>query len=148
MRRIALVAGLAVIAATPAAAAPSKTVAVRAVYNTYLKATILVDGSGRTLYLDTADATRNTSSCAAIDPTCPRIWPAFTAQASAGPGVKASLLARTTDGKQVSYNGHPLYYFHGGKGYGAPDTKPGQVNGLGVYQVWYPVSPKGAPVRK
>ncbi len=148
MRRIALAAGVALILAVPAGAAPSKAVVVKAVYNAYLKATILVDGSGRTLYLDTADHPRNTSSCAAIGQSCPTIWPALKPPASTGPGVKASLLGTTTDGKQVSYNGHPLYYFHGGQSYGAPDRKPGQVNGFGIYQVWWAVSPKGTAVKK
>jgi hypothetical protein len=42
------------------------------------------EGSGRTLYLDTADNPRNTSSCAANRLSCPQIWPALKPPASAG----------------------------------------------------------------
>jgi predicted lipoprotein with Yx(FWY)xxD motif len=148
MRRTALAVTLALTVVASASAGPSKAVVVKAAYNKELKETILVDGAGRTLYLDTADYPRNTSSCVAIGQGCPQIWPALRPPATAGTGVKASLLGTTVDGKQVSYNGHPLYYFHGGHGLGAPDTKAGQVNGFAVYQVWWAVSPKGTAIKK
>ena len=40
---------------------------------------------------------------------------------------------------QVTYNGWPLYHFGG-------DQAPGDRNGHGVGDVWYVVSPEGAPV--
>jgi len=146
MRRIALAAGLALALAVPAAAAPSKAVVVEAAYNKALKATILVDGSGRTLYLWTADNPRNNSVCAP-DPGCAKYWPPLKAPATAGPGVKASLLRTTTDGKVVTYNGHPLYHFAGYTGVGPPDKKAGQINGQGAFVVWWVVSPNGAPIK-
>jgi predicted lipoprotein with Yx(FWY)xxD motif len=134
--------------AVPAAAATSKAVVVKAAYNKALKATILVDGAGRTLYLFTAEPKGAGVSLCTPDPTCRPLWPVLKGPASAGPGAKASLLGTTKDGTQVTYNGHPLYYFRGGGGYGAPDKTPGQVNGQGVYSVWYVVSPKGAAIKK
>ena len=92
---------MAMILAVPAGAAPSKAVVVKAVYNAYLKATILVDGSGRTLYLDTADNPRNTSSCAAIGQSCPTIWPAigsFEIRHHATSGVRRGACGTYTDG--------------------------------------------------
>jgi len=148
MRRIALVVGLALALAIPAAAAvPSKSKVVKAVYNKALKATILVDGRGMTLYIWTADTPKNHSVCRP-DPGCKPLWPSLTAPATAGPGVKASLLGVTDDGKQVTYAGHPLYYFHGGNGTGTADKKPGDLNGQGVYQVWWVITPKGALIKK
>jgi predicted lipoprotein with Yx(FWY)xxD motif len=144
----ALLSGL-VLAATAAGSrtASSSQAVVKTAFNKSLKATILVDGAGRTLYLYASDP-KNVSTCAAVDPTCPKIWPAYTGKPAAGPGVKASLLGKTKDGKQVTYNGHPLYHFAGAAGYGAPDKKPGQANGQGLFHLWYVVSPKGTPIRK
>jgi predicted lipoprotein with Yx(FWY)xxD motif len=121
---------------------------VKAAYNKSLKATILVDGAGRTLYLFSSDP-KNLSTCAAVDPTCPKIWPAYTTSGKpiAGTGVKAALLGITAK-KQVTYDGHPLYHFARASGYGAPDKKAGQANGQGLFQAWYVVSPKGTPIRK
>ena len=148
MRRIALAAGLALALAIPAAsAAPSTGTVVKAAYNTALKATILVDGRGMTLYIWTADNPKNHSVCSP-DPGCRPIWPALRAPAKAGKGVKASLLGVTDDGKQVTYAGRPLYYFHGGQGTGHADRKPGDLNGQGVYTVWWVITPKGTLVKK
>lgn len=142
MRRIALAAavGLALALAIPAAtAAPSETV-VKAAYNKALKSTILVDGHGRTLYLLTSDP-KGASTCASIDPSCPKSWPALPAFVVGGAGVKASLLGKTKNGKQATYAGHPLYHYAG-------DKKPGDLNGQGLFGVWYVVSPTGKAVKK
>ena len=56
--------------------------------------------------------------------------------------MDSSLLGTLTrpDGKtQVSYKGMPLYYW-------AQDSAPGQTNGQGVQNVWWVVSPQGAPI--
>jgi predicted lipoprotein with Yx(FWY)xxD motif len=147
MKQIALAAGLALALALPAAAAPSKAVVVKAAYNKQLKTRILVDGSGRTLYFWTADVPRNNSVCD-TDPGCTKLWAPLAAPATAGAGVKASLLGTSTDGKVVTYNGHPLYLFRGGAGVGPADKKPGQLNGQGVYQVWWVLTPKGTAIKK
>ncbi|MFD8754591.1 hypothetical protein ACFV0O_26920 [Kitasatospora sp. NPDC059577] len=100
---------------------------------------ILVDGSGRTLYLFKAD-TGTTSTC---NGTCTQNWPPQTTTgAPSSNGVTASLVGTTTrsdNSTQVTYNGHPLYHFF-------KDTKPGETNGQGVNAFgasWYVVSPSG-----
>lgn len=100
--------------------------------------TILVDGSGRTLYLFTKDSP-NTSTCTG---GCLAAWPPLLGTATAGTGVDSSLLGTLTrpDGKmQVSYKGMPLYYW-------AQDSAAGQTNGQGVQGVWWVVSPQGTPI--
>jgi predicted lipoprotein with Yx(FWY)xxD motif len=102
--------------------------------------TFLVDSSGRTLYLFEADKSA-TSTC---NGACAAAWPPLTTTGAptAGTGVKASLLgtSKRDDGKmEVTYNGHPLYYF-------ANDAAPGDLKGQGVDAFgaeWYAVSPEG-----
>jgi predicted lipoprotein with Yx(FWY)xxD motif len=149
-----LVAALWVAAAAglPAAAAPSPAGAlVKTAYNAKLKAAIVVDGKGRTLYMFTADI-GGTPVCAAVHPDCPKVWPAFASRGAprAGKGIKASLLSITTGAggvRQVSYNRHPLYYFRGGHGTGTGDKLPGDIRGQGVQSVWFVLSARGTPIR-
>jgi predicted lipoprotein with Yx(FWY)xxD motif len=124
----------------------------RTAFNKTLKRMIVVDGTGRTLYIFTVD-TGGTSNCAAYSPDCPKIWPALTitSKPQAGAGIKASLIGTTpaAGGKtQVTYNHHPLYYYRGGSGFGAGDKKLGDLNGEGLGSEWYVLSPSGAPIRK
>ena len=108
MRRIALAIVLVfALAASAAAAAPSKTTVLKAAYNKDLKATILVGAGGLTLYLTTADSASKNSVCTP-DPSCRALWPALKPPVTAGAGVKAALLGRTADGKQVTYKHHSL----------------------------------------
>ncbi len=103
--------------------------------------TALVDGAGRALYLFEAD-TGATSNC---NGQCAQVWPPLlvggTAPMPSG-GAQAALLGTTTraDGtKQVTYNGHPLYYFMG-------DKAPGDASGQGINRFggsWYVVDPAG-----
>jgi predicted lipoprotein with Yx(FWY)xxD motif len=101
----------------------------------------LTDGSGRAMYLFLADS-KNKSACSGA---CASAWPPVivTGQPTAASGVNASDLATITrsDGtKQVTYDGHPLYYFAG-------DTGPGMDNGQGVNgfgALWWLVAPSGA----
>jgi predicted lipoprotein with Yx(FWY)xxD motif len=105
--------------------------------------TILVDSGGRTLYLFAAD----TGSKSVCYGQCAGIWPPVLVHGApqAGPGVNASLLGTTarTDGTvEVTYAGHPLYYF-------ISDKKPGDVTGEGVNGFgapWYVVAPSGMQV--
>jgi predicted lipoprotein with Yx(FWY)xxD motif len=101
---------------------------------------ILVNSTGRTLYLFEADsATR--SACTGA---CATAWPPLlaTGTPTAGTGLTASKLAtisRSGTAKQVTYNGHPLYLFAG-------DKKPGDVSGQGVTAfgaAWFAVTPSG-----
>ena len=83
---------------------------------------------------------------------CIKAWPALkTASAPhAGAGVRQSLLGvakRTDGGVQVTYNHHPLYYFHGGADYGAGDKTPGDIYGQGFAGIWFVVAPNGTPIR-
>jgi predicted lipoprotein with Yx(FWY)xxD motif len=105
--------------------------------------TILVDGSGRTLYLFEKDQP-NQSSCSG---GCAAAWPPAQSSGTpkAGSGAKASMLGtiKRGDGStQVTYNRHPLYYYSG-------DSAPGQQNGQGLNAfgaLWYVVAPAGSAV--
>jgi predicted lipoprotein with Yx(FWY)xxD motif len=101
----------------------------------------LVDASGRTLYLFRADkSNRSTLSRAGF-----AVWPAFTSTGKprAEHGVNAaqiSTIAGPSGSRQVTYYGHPLYYYVG-------DKKPGQTNGQGLKEfgaLWYVLSPSGS----
>ncbi len=105
--------------------------------------TILVDASGRTLYLFVADK----GSKSVCYGQCAEIWPPVLAHGApqAGAGLNPALLGTTarTDGTvEVTYAGHPLYYF-------ISDKKPGDVTGQGVNGFggpWYVVAPSGMQV--
>jgi predicted lipoprotein with Yx(FWY)xxD motif len=161
MKRTALTAAsvlvlaiLAVQAGADAAASPSRAL-VKTAFNKKLGTTILVDGAGRTLYMFTTDIGGKDTACTPSGPygsICPHVWPALTSAGvpRAGGSVKASLLSvyKRSDGKrQVTYNHHPLYYFHGGSGFGPGDTKPGDARGQGYVKEWFVLSPKGTPIR-
>jgi predicted lipoprotein with Yx(FWY)xxD motif len=105
---------------------------------------ILRDGNNRTIYLFTHD--RSTSStCAGA---CASAWPpVLTGGApSAGTRLSARLLGTThrSDGTlQVTYGGHPLYYY-------VNDVKPGQILCQNVDEfggTWLVVSPQGSAIR-
>ena len=104
---------------------------------------ILVNSSGRTLYLFKKDKGPK-STCYG---QCAEFWPPLKAggKPKAGSGVRASKIGTTKrrDGtRQVTYNGHPLYLF-------AQDTKRGDTNGEGIKAFgarWYAVSPAGTQV--
>jgi predicted lipoprotein with Yx(FWY)xxD motif len=101
---------------------------------------ILVNSTGRTLYLFKADVGAK-SACTGA---CATAWPPLlaTAKPTAGTGLTASKLATITrsDGtQQVTYNGHPVYLF-------INDKKPGQTTGQGVTAfgaAWYALTPAG-----
>src|SRR3954471_6331134 len=103
---------------------------------------VLVGANGRTLYLFTADKGTN-SGCYA---QCPTSWrPLIAGKPTAGTGLNASMLGTTKreDGKlQVTYHGHPLYFFQ-------PDKKVGDIKGQGYVHfggTWWTVSAPGATV--
>ncbi len=103
--------------------------------------TFLVDGAGRTLYVFTADAA-DTSNCTG---QCLDSWPPLTSDAapSVGSGLTATdfgTITRSDDGStQVTFDGHPLYYFAG-------DTAAGDTNGQGVGGKWFVVDASGGMV--
>jgi predicted lipoprotein with Yx(FWY)xxD motif len=104
---------------------------------------ILVDGSGRTLYLFEKDQP-NQSACVGA---CAAAWPVDQSSGTprAGSGVTASMLGtikRSDNTTQVTYNKHPLYYFSG-------DSGAGQQHGQGVDAFgakWFVVGPAGGAV--
>ena len=104
---------------------------------------ILVDEKGLTLYLFVAD-TGTASTCYT---SCANIWPPLLTDGApqAGTGVDASKLGTTnrTDGKvEVTYAGHPLYYF-------VKDKVPGDTTGQGINGfggLWWVVSPSGTAI--
>jgi predicted lipoprotein with Yx(FWY)xxD motif len=106
---------------------------------------ILVDSRGITLY-DFVKDKGKTSVCYGA---CAALWPPLITHGKpvAGRGVKRSLLGTTkrNDGKlEVTYGGHPLYYF-------VTDRKPGQTTGQGVNQFggpWWVLSPKGKEIHR
>ena len=104
---------------------------------------ILVDSKGITLY-DFVKDKGGSSSCYGA---CAALWPPLITKGKphAGQGLRASLLGTTKrkDGKlEVTYKGHPLYYF-------VSDRKPGQTTGQGVNQFggpWWVLSPAGKEI--
>jgi predicted lipoprotein with Yx(FWY)xxD motif len=106
---------------------------------------VLVDAHGKTLYLWAHD--RGTKSTCNGD--CAEYWPPLITHGKpiAAGGAQAALLgtSRRSDGRtQVTYAGHPLYYF-------VKDRKAGQTSGEGLTGFggrWDPVSATGAAVQK
>ncbi|MEU6254426.1 hypothetical protein [Streptomyces sp. NPDC047043] len=102
---------------------------------------ILVDGSGRTLYLFTADG-KNTNSMN-CDAACIKLWPHMEGRPHAGAGVDAGLIGATKGAAkaQVTYAGHPLYYY-------AKDRAAGDLKGQGIDKIWYVLNTKGTAIKK
>lgn len=105
--------------------------------------TFLTDGSGRTVYLWVKDG-MNKSTCTGA---CASAWPPVMdkGQLTASGGAKASdlgTIARPGGGKQVTYDGHALYYFAG-------DSTAGQTSGQGSDSFgakWWLVAPTGTQI--
>jgi predicted lipoprotein with Yx(FWY)xxD motif len=95
---------------------------------------VLTDHNGLSLYYFDLD-TSTTSACTS---TCSQDWPAFLFP-SGTPGSASALPGQITtgntgNGRQVLYNGHPLYHFSG-------DAKAGDTNGNGVGGKWHIATP-------
>src|SRR6202034_2516214 len=103
----------------------------------------LTNSAGRAVYLWAADS-MNKSMCSGA---CAQAWPPVTSkgQVTAAGGAKTADLGTITrsDGtKQVTYDGHPLYYYAG-------DSGPGQTNGQGSDSFgakWWLVAPAGTKI--
>jgi predicted lipoprotein with Yx(FWY)xxD motif len=136
-------------ASSPSAAASSPAAAAGASGGTVITTakssagTVLTTGSGRAVYLWVKD-TGDMSNC---DGACAGAWPPVTttATATASGGAMASdigTITRSDGTKQVTYDGHPLYYFSGDSG---PGTASGQgSDGFGAK--WWLVAPTGSDV--
>lgn len=102
--------------------------------------TYLTGDSGRAIYLWVADS-GGKSACSGA---CAQAWPPVETKGSptAGAGVTASKLGtikRSDGSEQVTYNGHPLYYFIADKSAG--EFKGQGNNGFGAK--WWLVAPSG-----
>ncbi len=102
---------------------------------------IVVDGKGMTVYLfdsDTQGAT--TSACTG---QCVTNWPFVTTDSDTpsveGVTAEVGTIDTPDGGKQVTLDGWPLYYFAG-------DSAPGDMNGQGVGDVWWVLSPAGEKI--
>jgi predicted lipoprotein with Yx(FWY)xxD motif len=147
IRLVTAIAALALMASTAAAVAAGgagKAGTKIAIGKTPL-GRILVDSKGITLY----DFPPDKGTRSVCYGACAALWPPLITNGKpvAGPGVKASLLGTTrrSDGKfEVTYNGHPLYYF-------VSDRKPGQTTGQGLNQFggpWWVISPAGKEIHR
>src|SRR3954451_3994045 len=107
--------------------------------------TVLVGPNSHTVYMFLKDK-GTTSQC---NGKCAVAWAPLTTsgQPQAGSGLKASLLGTTkrNDGTmQVTYGGHPIYYYD-------DDKKPGTTEGEGKKEFgaeWYAVGSDGKKVTK
>jgi predicted lipoprotein with Yx(FWY)xxD motif len=107
---------------------------------------VLVNRSGRTLYLFVPDRKRRVTCVS----TCRSIWPAVKlatgAKSSASGAAKARLLGSAPDpmgGRVVTYAGWPLYTYVGDGGPGAANGQALNLNG----GLWYVLAPSGNPIR-
>ncbi|HEX8975235.1 MAG TPA: hypothetical protein VF781_01890 [Solirubrobacteraceae bacterium] len=105
--------------------------------------TYLVGAGGRALYMWAGDS-RGRSNCSG---SCAKVWPPVPAAAtpSVSGGVMASTLGtitRADGGRQLTYGGHPLYYFQGDSGAGT-DNGQGH-NAFGAK--WWLLAPAGAAI--
>lgn len=106
----------------------------------------ITDSNRQALYLLEGEAAGETDCYAA----CAQVWRPFIAPqgspADADPGVQANLIVtirRQNGSMQVTYNGHPLYYY-------VRDLGPGQTAGQDVTDAWgewYLVTPEGRPLK-
>ena len=103
----------------------------------------LTNGSGRAVYLWAADS-MNKSTCSGA---CAGLWPAVTTtgKVTAADGANTAdlgTITRSDGSKQVTYGGHPLYYFAG-------DSGPAQTSGQGSDDFgakWWLVAPAGTEI--
>jgi predicted lipoprotein with Yx(FWY)xxD motif len=97
--------------------------------------TVLTGANGNTLYTFDRD-TPGVSNCSG---NCATTWPPLTLAsgnppAPAGVGGAFAVITRADGGRQVTYNGAPLYFY-------GPDTGPGDTSGDGVGGVWHAAKP-------
>ena len=130
--------------ASPSAAAPeggAATVSLKSVKD--IEDPALVGPDGKTVYLFEGDKNGKPTCTGA----CAGIWPPVTASGmpTAGSGLDQSLLGtvkRADGGTQVTYAGHPLYYYSG-------DASPGTALGQGMSAFgaeWYVLNAKGSKI--
>jgi predicted lipoprotein with Yx(FWY)xxD motif len=113
-------------AATTGSATPAAVV-VRTASSPALKATVLTNAAGMTLYSLSAE---QNGKFICTNTACTQVWHALSPPASGAPAGIASLgtVTRPDGTKQVTYKGLPLYTF-------AQDQHSGEANGQGVKDV-------------
>jgi predicted lipoprotein with Yx(FWY)xxD motif len=127
-------------AATTSRKTPAKGQTVKVVTSQYGR--VVADGRGEAFYL----FAREKSGRSRCYGTCAQRWPPVLAKGKprAGPGAHSGLLGTTrrSDGKvQLTYAGHPMYYYDG--------DAPGRILCQGVNEfggLWLVVRPSGKPV--
>jgi predicted lipoprotein with Yx(FWY)xxD motif len=129
-------------ATAPAATAPAAGQAVLTVASSQEHGAYIADAERRALYLLEEDP-QGESTC--YD-ACAAVWPPYLAPqgspTAGNPQVQANLIGtiqRRDGSTQVSYGGHPLYYY-------TRDQGPGQTTGHDVHDEWgewYLVTPQG-----
>jgi len=103
----------------------------------------LTDGKGRAVYMFASDTTTS-STCAGA---CATVWPPLPAPAAPTVGGDASTtqlgaITRSDGSRQLTYAGHPLYYYQADTASG--DTKGEGSDGFGAK--WWVLSPDGSPI--
>jgi predicted lipoprotein with Yx(FWY)xxD motif len=131
-------------APAPAAASGAGVATVSVAHNSELGSILVAGPKGRTVYLFAADK-GPASTCSSA---CAEVWPPVTTSGApkAASGAKAADLGTITrsDGtKQVTYKGHPLYYYVGDPNSG--DTSGQGINSFGA--PWYVLTPSGSEVK-
>ena len=103
---------------------------------------VLTGAGGKTLY----QFAKDTSTASACIGGCASTWPPLTlaagqqVQSASGLAKPFATIKRGDGSTQVTYDGHPLYYY-------APDSAAGDVRGQGVGGKWFAESPSGGPVQ-
>ena len=104
--------------------------------------TYLTDAAGKSLYLFALDS-NGQSKCSG---SCAMHWPPLlgsAAQSSGGANdAQLSTVKRSDGTTQITYAGHPLYYYAG-------DSSAGDTNGQGLNMdggQWWLVAPNGKPI--
>jgi predicted lipoprotein with Yx(FWY)xxD motif len=96
--------------------------------------TVLADAGGMTLYYFDPDTTQSVACSGA----CANTWPPLAAgggKPTADTTLPGSLsVLDGANGKQVEYNGHPLYTYSG-------DSSAGQAKGDGIGGKWHAATP-------
>ena len=127
--------------ATPASAAGSSATVITTANSS--GGAFLTNSSGRAIYLFLADS-KDKSNCSGA---CASTWPPVTTTGTptaSGSAQSSDLgtITRSDGTKQVTYDGHPLYYFAGDTGAG---TDKGQgIDGFGAK--WWLIAPSGSSI--
>jgi len=124
----------AVATATATSAPPVVVVKVKSAKVSNKSTQVLGNMKGKTLYYFTADSAKQISCTG----SCAQLWPPLLV-ASGTPAAQTSLSGQFSviagaDGRQVTYNGHPLYTY-------AKDEDSEDAYGQGISGKWFAATP-------